>query len=313
MKIANLFIIFFGIFIPNFMFSQETFQMSTSEEKQVHIVCITIPKSGTHLLYNTIVSLTPNGIFHPQKNGLKKSEIMKIRKLNQKKPPNNYKGFFHIPTVGPLPNYSEKMKDRESPRSFWDHWPYTKQSEILFSKYSKASFFMIRDPRAMLVSMAFMVHKSLDGKEVPVEEVLIDLIDGKQRRYIPWAVEIQTAHPLMWELGVVEFYNLYLPWMKVPNFYTVRFEDLIGEKGGGSKRLQIQTIQDIASHLKMNITSDEAEIISENIFGGTITFRDGQVNSWKKYFTDDIKENFKKVPGACQLLIDLGYEQDCNW
>ncbi len=172
---------------------------------------------------------------------------------------------------------------------------------------------MIRDPRAVLVSMAFMVHKSREGEAAPVEEVLVDLIDGKQRRYIPWAVEIQTAHPLMWELGVVGFYNLYLPWVTSPGFYTVRFENLVGVRGGGDHGLQIQELQNIACWLGINLSLPKAKAMAEELFGGTATFREGQIDSWKEYFTPEIKEIYKSTPGACQLLIDLGYEMDENW
>ncbi len=123
------------------------------------------------------------------------------------------------------------MQKSKVARSVWIHWPYTSESEKIFNQYGKANFFMIRDPRDQLVSMVFMVYKNHDGDEVSFEEALIDLIDGRQKTYIPWAVEIQTAHPLMWELGVVEFYNLYLPWMRSQIFHTVKFEDLVGDSG----------------------------------------------------------------------------------
>jgi hypothetical protein len=279
-----------------------------------HIICITIPKSGTHLLHKCLVLLNLKGVYHPEKNGVSERFIDKVRKLNKYPPPNHYKGLFHIPTVGPIPKgLVKQMQISKKARSIWSHWPYTVESEKIFNKYGKRNFFMIRDPRDQLVSMVFMVYKNHDGREVDFEDALIDLIDGRQKRYIPWAVEIQTAHPLMWELGVVKFYQLYLPWMKSKQFHTVRFEDLIGTAGEGAIDTQILEIQNIANHLGIELTFDQALEISDNLFGGTFTFRKGQIGEWKKYFTPNIKKIFKKTPGACQLLIDLGYETNNDW
>lgn len=279
-----------------------------------HIIAITIPKSGTHLLHKCVVLLDLKGIYHPDKNGVSQKFIEKVRALNKNPPPNHYRGLFHIPTVGPIPEGAvSQMKTSKFARSFWIHWPYTPESEKIFNHYGKSNFLMIRDPRDQLVSMVFMVYKNANGDEAPFEEALLDLIDGKQRVYIPWAVEIQTAHPLMWELGVVGFYELYTPWMNSKNFYTVKFENLIGENGEGSSRTQLREIKNIARHLGLEISTSQAKEISEQLFGGTLTFREGKIGAWKTYFTPKVKEIFKNTPGACQLLIDLGYETNSDW
>ena len=48
-----------------------------------------------------------------------------------------------------------------------------------------------------------------------------------------------------------------------------------------------------------------------NLFGNTRTFRSGKIGEWKKYFTDENKEEFKKHLG--KYLIEFGYEKDDNW
>lgn len=282
--------------------------------KDKHIICITIPKTGTHLLYKCLQLLKLKNVVHLKKNGVSQRMLDKIQLLNQNPPPNHWKGFFHIPTVGPIPEHAVKMmKSSKKAHSFSIHWPFTHESEAIFNKYGRANFFTIRDPRDQLVSMVYMIYKSRDGRQIPFEDALIDLIDGRQKVYIPWAAEIQTAHPLMWELGVVDFYKLYLPWMNSPKFYTVKFENLVGPKGGGQLDTQIQELQKIAQHLGVDLPASTAYAIAKKLFGNTLTFREGQIGSWKKYFTPRIKEIFKMTPGACQLLIDLGYEKDDAW
>lgn len=282
--------------------------------RQKHIVCVTIPKSGTHLLHKCLILLDLKGVTHPKKQGVSEAFVAKIRELNKNPPPNHWRGLFHIPTVGKIPKgLAKHLKASRKARSFWIHWPYTSESEELFNKFGRANFFTIRDPRDQLVSMVFMVNKSKDGREMPFEEALIDLINGKQKHYIPWAAEIQAAHPLMWEKGVVGFYKLYMPWMKSKKFHTVKFETLVGAEGGGSEKEQLDEIQQIARHLGLNISRKRAKEISNELFGGTSTFREGQIGTWKRYFTPKIKQIFKNTPGACQLLIDLGYEKNNDW
>lgn len=280
----------------------------------MHIMCVTIPKCGTHLLHRCLVELNLKGFIHPEKNGVSDEFKARVRALNQNPPPHHYRGLFHIPTVGPIPEkIADRMERKLIPHSFWSHWPYTPESEELFEKYCKANFIMIRDPRPMCISMVHMVCKGPDGETCNFEESLMDLIDGGQRRYLPWAVEEQTAHPLMWELGLVEFYKLYLPWMESKTFCTVYFEKLVGKQGGGSEEEQIQEIKKIAAHCGKTISTKEAKRVAEKIFGGTSTFRQGSIDGWKESFSPEIINLFKQTPGANQLLIDLGYEENEDW
>lgn len=42
-----------------------------------------------------------------------------------------------------------------------------------------------------------------------------------------------------------------------------------------------------------------------------MTFRKGQIGSWKTHFTDEHKRIFKAISG--DLLTETGYESDANW
>ena len=84
-----------------------------------------------------------------------------------------------------------------------------------------------------------------------------------------------------------------------------------GAKGGGSDQEQINEIINIAKHIQVDISPQEAKDIAHQLFGESNTFRSGQIGSWKKHFSETDKIAFKKIAG--QLLIDLGYEKDFNW
>ena len=112
-------------------------------------------------------------------------------------------------------------------------------------------------------------------------------------------------------LNRAEFYSLFTPWMNNSRVLSVRFESLVGPEGGGAREDQIREIINIGRHMGLKISEEKALAIAQELFGGTNTFRKGQIGAWKEEFSAEHKELFKKHAG--QLLIDLGYEKDFDW
>jgi hypothetical protein len=276
-----------------------------------------MPKCGTHLLLKCISLFNIHQLQTDYKTDkhIKPSRFAEAlyKRVNNRNPPLHFKGRLHVPTMGPLPKILLDQMEHSNNRLFWYHWPYTKEADECLSKDTMGNFFVIRDPRAMLVSMAYMVKDGWHGEHANVEDIIWDFIDGRQKHFIRWGVTVHEAYPLIWEAGITEFYKLFLPWMKANTFYTVRFEHLIGSKGHGSDALQLEEITNIARHIGLQLDPEKLLSIRNELFGGTTTFREGTTNGWQKIFTPEMKAAYKAVPGACQLLIDLGYEKDANW
>lgn len=276
-------------------------------------VCITIPKSGTHLLLKCLSLFKIKGFkSHDQKGVTNQTKLDKIRAKNLLPPPFHYKGKYHLNKYDAPPLHNLRNARSLFRKLFWTHWPHYPWFDAYVSQHTTADFLMIRDPRDMVVSFAHMVYKQ-DNQEKPFEKVLLDLIDGRKSCYIPWGVEIHQAYPLIWEMGVANFYKLYLPWMKNKKFYTVKFENLVGPKGGGTQALQDKEIDSIAQHLGVKLSPAHKNQIINEVFGGTWTFREGAIGGWKKYFTPECKAAYKGKAGANKLLIDLGYETNDAW
>jgi len=281
------------------------------------LVCVSIPKCGTHLLLKLLTLLDIDGISYNYAKKITPSpkHLHEIREINKQGPPNHYKGLLHIPTVGPLPkNITQSLTNKRAKRrSFWTHWPHTIEFENFLKPRTFANFLIIRDPRDMVVSFAYMIQKSREGQEADLDKIIKDLISGKQEYYVPWAVEIQEAYPVLWEKGLYEFYNMYLPWINAQNFMLVKFEDLIGKQGGGQIENQTKTILAICKHIGLAISDQKLNDVINNLFGGTWTFRQGESGGWKKHFTPEIKALFQQDKQLMQLLIDLGYEKNQTW
>lgn len=275
--------------------------------KAFEFINITIPKSGTHLLNKCIKLLQDknvrNGHYkHKSEDGKKK--CVKITK----------EFFIESQESRFLDRVVEKSRTSKNssgkpPLSF--HLAYNSQREQFVTRYTNSAFFMIRDPRDQLISLMNWVCDRSKVGTVDFDDMLLDLIDGKQRKEV-YSVRMNDVCNMMWTFGLAEYYKFYLPWMTASSIYTVRFENLVGAQGGGSDELQAQEIRNIARHLQMAPLSDaKIKKIANNLFGKTNTFKSGQIGSWKRYFTQEHKAAFKQAAG--QLLIDLGYEKDMNW
>jgi hypothetical protein len=167
------------------------------------------------------------------------------------------------------------------------HMPFLKSlSEEILAKNYKV-FFIYRDPRDQVVSRAYWIQKRQKNKQKI--ETLIDFLIADIKNY----------------------YHRFLPWKNEGHICTLKFEDLVGQLGGGNNQTQRMEIRKICRFLNMKPTPDLIKNCIKNLYGNTFTFREGKIGSWKHHFNAAQKQAFKKIGG--QLLIDLEYEADLNW
>lgn len=112
--------------------------------------------------------------------------------------------------------------------------------------------------------------------------------------------------------SIGEWMDAFLSWQEKPYVTVVRFEDLIGPNGGGSRDRQMETVRQLADHLEVTLSDDEVEYISQNVFSTSAsTFRKGLIGDWKNHFTPEHVEAFKDEAG--DWLVEMGYEDDADW
>lgn len=280
-----------------------------------NLIILTIPKSGTHLLEKALTLIDKDNRRFPYDEDFHlKQRYEQTKKMNRLLlPPDHYKGPLHIATVNGTVKSFKRMYSK-SKKNYHTHIYYTDSFNTFLDLHGFKKILLLRDPRAVLVSFARMVQPGFEPHQtIDLEELLLDLIDCRQKHYIPWATPIHAAYPLIWEIGICDFYKLYLPFIGSRNCLTLRFENLVGDKGGGSNKRQVDNINKIAQHIGMTLNDAQMADITEQLFGNSTTFSQGQIDGWKKYFTPAVKQAFKTMPGANELLIELGYEKDSNW
>lgn len=101
-------------------------------------------------------------------------------------------------------------------------------------------------------------------------------------------------------------------WFEKADVHFVRFEDLIGEKGGGDKQRQMSAVSSMLNSIGIYVERAELERYSDSVFDeGVHSFRQGKIGSWKSEFKSHHKILFKRV--AQWYLEKQGYERDDGW
>ncbi|MEM7202216.1 MAG: sulfotransferase domain-containing protein [Planctomycetota bacterium] len=191
--------------------------------------------------------------------------------------------------------------------------------------------FILRDPRDLLVSRAHWVkrhpHVRTECQTMGFAELLHYLMDPEDALLVGATPASAVPHtalrhaerevmvPPSHRRGIDRCYRDYLPWMHSGLCYTTRFERLVGERGGGSSRAQIEEVRAIAAHIGVSASAGRIAAVARDLFGGGTshveTFRSGRIGSWRDHFDDEHKAHFKRVAG--DLLLELGYETSASW
>lgn len=169
---------------------------------------------------------------------------------------------------------------------------------------------LLRDPRDLVVSQAFYIkreplhhhHRHYTEVLKSDEERIMTCIRG-------FEAGVSNDIPL---LSVSELFAGFVPWLDDASTLVVRFEDLIGSRGGGDIENQLASIRHIGEFIGRPLGHGQAERIAGKMYGkGSLTFRKGQTGDWRNHFTEAHRRTFKETMG--DMLIGLGYEKDADW
>jgi len=269
---------------------------------QHRILINSIPKAGTHLVSTLLNNL---GFYYKRpvlERGLKNHPLNLLYfKLSQ-----TCLIGLGQPQKVKLQTIKYLLKNTRRGTFKLGHIPYQPEIVELLSQLHYKIIIVIRDPRDIVVSQ---IHYYLDHpkhylhsyyrNKNSIKEQIILAITGIQGDE-DWIT-----------YGITKKFHLISNWMKEPEVLTVRFENLIGPQGGGISVLQKDWISKIADFLEIPMNPFTASEVGSRLFGKGITFRSGQIGSWKYYFDTDLKKIFNEEAG--KLLVQLGYEQDLTW
>ena len=195
-----------------------------------------------------------------------------------------------------------KIKDSEYMLS---HIPYSHDMEMLLKDLEWKNIVIIRDPRDQCASM---LHKLKIKKNNPASYYLYEQLKTDSDRIKALIDGYDGLHNTRGMVSLDTMYKSVMAWKGKSNFIFVKFEDLIGPKGGGTLERQKTTIVQILKHLEYeHYDNDEiVEWIGNHCFGITNSFWKGQVGNWKSVFDKEVSDIFKN--NIADLLDQLDYD-----
>ena len=257
------------------------------------VFCNSYPKSGTHLLYQILYSLP----------GLNQwNDIVSVQALC---------GIMNTTS-----HIRWKIGSAPSNSIVRSHLMHCQEICQILQEFDCKVIFIYRDLRDVAVSHARWVTQE---PRIFLHQYYSQLNDFSSQlmcsiRGIPLGTPFGSnfSQPNIGQ----DFYR-WLGWINEPTVLTIKFEDLVGKRGGGYEETRIKTIQEITNYLDINLSLEEictnfdSQIMNPE---ESHTFRKGKkgkLGGWTKVFKPEHKHAFKQVAG--KLLIDLGYEKSFDW
>lgn len=236
-----------------------------------------IPKSGTNLMENALNNfpLMRNGGWHTLGGWL----------------------VVDYSTIG-------LIKDMGRGEFLSAHLPAHKDVVALLRDEGIKSLLMIRDPRDIVVSH-FNYVTYIDLTHVAHRH--FSALPDDDARLMASIRGVEGCHA-----SVRNVLESYVGWLDDKNTLVVRFEDLIGPAGGGDDLRQFRAVRDMARHIGVAMSDDEARKICSIAYSAKgPTFRSGKKGGWRGVFKEEHVKAFKELAG--DYLIRYGYEAGNDW
>lgn len=183
------------------------------------------------------------------------------------------------------------------------HLPYSAEAESILDELGYRHVLIVRDPRDIAISR-YRFETSFE--HLPLHELFAGLPDDGARLATSIGGHAGSG---LGDIGTRM--RSYLGW-RGKACSVVRYEKLVGPRGGGSRAEQIEEIDRLFRYLGLPLSREDAGSIAGELYDPEApTFRTGKIGDWRAHFKPAHVDLFKKVAG--EVLVDLGYERDLNW
>lgn len=178
-----------------------------------------------------------------------------------------------------------------------DHLPHSPEMETLLRGSGARLAFIGRDPRAVTLSW---IHYATDrhGELGPIYRALPGMRERIEQALAGTSHVVNSPTPPMGEL-----LDRFEPWLRARGVFRTRFEDLVGERGGGSELVQRREIRRLIAFLGIGGAEDEVEALVGRVSAALFrenaaTFRKGRIDAWRE-----------ELDAECAALLERGLEK----
>ena len=246
-----------------------------------------VPKAGTHLLLAELAKV--GALSHSYLH-------LDNRKFDRSTAMSDGTGSIDIEVIARM---ISSVRDGQyfSGHVGWDR----RLEELLIDKGIK-TIFVTRDPRAVLVSR----YNYIVGLKRHWLHDFVTTYSGDPVDRYRVLVEGHRSAPFIRPMD--DRLAAYLPWLESPAAITVRFEALVGARGGGSDALKSDVLANLLDYVGVEGSALTQEKIAERTVSAT--FRKGRTDSWRDELPPEI---LNLVEARCgEVLQAMGYPLAAN-
>lgn len=182
------------------------------------------------------------------------------------------------------------------------HAAYSEQLDFLVRKNVLKMIQIYRDPRAVLVSWAKYVAEE-ENSWYTFHHFFKDMELKDRIRFLLMGGEAEGVYYSSFK----EVLNRSGGWLHSENVLPVRFEDIVGERGGGSYETQRETIISILDYIGQDYSDSDLDTLQQGLFGGTLTFRGGRIDAWKNSVDSELLLLIDSQLSGLTFLKKLAY------
>lgn len=261
------------------------------DKSRASVLCNSYPKSGTHLLHQ-ILKQIPSYAFW--------NDIVSVQALSGVMNTQAHLGW--------------KLGSAPAGSIVRSHLTYSAEVMAVLAEREYKKIFICRDLRDVALSHAKWVVKE---PRIFLHNIYKDHYKDDSARLMASIRGVPLGTPFGSNVShpsIGEDFARWSGWLSDQDTLVVRFESLVGSRGGGDDDLRWETIRGILNHIGVEMTNSEIhKVFSFEALNPAAahTFRKGQIGGWREVYTTEHVEAFKTVAG--QTLIDLGYESDYAW
>jgi hypothetical protein len=205
-----------------------------------------------------------------------------------------------LPRMVPAASVDEVLAALPPGGFAFGHLPHDPVTEQLFRARRAPIVLIVRDPRDVVVSHARYVGR------IPHHRLYDLYRDLDPVRAIDLSIRgVGAGTGGGGLLDLAARVGSLLGWLPLPEVCLVRFEALVGPRGGGSADQQRDALRRIARHLGVEAGDAVLDRVAEASYGGTATFDTGRIGAWRQALSAAQTALIDDMIGP--MLEQLGY------
>ena len=255
----------------------EKFQSRVLSSNAPKVLANSIPKSGTNMLLR-LLYLMPS-LYRPFHRTIVGSDSARLEKT-----------LCAIKNAQALPA----------------HLYYSNKAEKLINDNKIKNIIIIRDPRDIAVSN--YIYITYKDKSHRLHKYFKYILKNDTDRLLASINGISSellggGEP---SLGLGKHLDNYLGWLSVDNCLVVRYEELVGDQGGGDNDESLRKIFAVAEFLEIDVSESNANKILNKLYSNASrTFNKGKIGGWKAVFEERHVNAFENNCG--DAIKKMGY------